>query len=574
MNVVKGDDMMNRQETNAEYVQFYDERIDEIAEEPIKRVPRSEGWKVIIADDEEAVHTMTKMVVRNFQFEGKGLYFMSAYSGEETLQLLQEHPDTAVILLDVVMETENAGLEVVKQIREQLGNDTVRIILRTGQSGQAPENEVIVNYDINDYKEKTELSVQKLNTMMISSLRTYRDIVRLKESEKALLKAKVEAEQANVAKSQFLANMSHELRTPLNGIMVTAQLLKTTVLNPEQLDYVDMLLDSTERLLPIIDDVLDFSKLEAGKMIFQERWFNLITMAESINKTYLPLARKKGLNFHLEVDESLPKWLCGDNGKLRQVLTNLIGNAIKFTETGEVRLSVIKHVQQVNAIKVHFIVSDTGIGIEAKKRDAIFSAFTQVDGSHTRNYGGTGLGLAISRQIVESMQGEIWVESKFEEGSAFHFTVVLNHGNCPFIVSDDMPMDDYDETVIHEQLKGMRVLIADDDLINRKVMESLLGNMGCVVDVSKDGMDVVRKMDRPCYDMVLLDVAMPELDGYEVAGKIRMRLEACEKYVPIIAISAYHGNKVIDKCVKAGMDGFMVKPIRSEVLYKMISQLI
>jgi len=568
--------MTKHSETNAEFIQFYDEvhpQTDETTPFDPKQ-SESKGWKVIIADDEEAVHTMTKMVVRNFQFEGKPLIFLSAYSGEETLHLLREHPDTAVILLDVVMETENAGLEVAKGIREDLGNDMVRIILRTGQSGQAPENEVIVNYDINDYKEKTELSVQKLNTMMISSLRTYRDIVRLKESEKALLRAKMLAEEANVAKSQFLANMSHELRTPLNGIMVTAQLLKTTPLDVEQVDYVDMLLDSTKRLLPIVNDVLDFSKLEAGKMTFRHHRFNMSSMVKSLSKTFIPLAKDKDLEFKYELDPELPKALCGDSGKLRQILTNLVGNAIKFTNQGTIKLAVKIHSQNADLMKLHFSVLDTGIGVASQDVQSIFNAFTQADGSHTRDFGGTGLGLAISKQIVEHMNGEIWVDSRSGKGSTFHFTTDLINGYCPFITSEDLDPNSFDEVFTLEKLKGLNILIAEDDLINRKVMESLLVNVGCTVEISSNGVDVLKKMENPCYDVILMDVSMPEVDGYEATKQIRENLAHCSTHIPIIAISAYDAMDVKEECANAGMDGFISKPIKSEELYQMISELL
>lgn len=570
--------MNNKYNINSEFVKFYDESRNYSSENYntsfCEDEQHNECWKVIIADDEEAVHTMTKMVVRNFRFEGKPLMFLSAYSGKETLNILRNNPDTAVVLLDVVMETENAGLEVAKRIREDLRNDTVRIILRTGQSGQAPENEVIVNYDINDYKEKTELSVQKLNTMMISSLRTFRDIVKLKESEKALMNAKVLAEESTLAKSHFLANMSHELRTPLNGILVTAQLLKTTDLSEEQEDYVNMLLDSTKRLLPIVNDVLDFSKLEAGKMAFKEESFKIQCVMESVYKSFVHMASDKNLGFEMKIESSMPKWVCGDSGKLRQILTNLIGNAIKFTDSGKIIMSVEMISNENGEVKFLFSVKDTGIGITKNNLDNIFNVFTQADDSTTRNYGGTGLGLSISKQIVEYMDGEIWVESDFGLGSSFYFTAVFTDDTCPVVTDEFFSRNEYKEDRIMEELSGYKVLIADDDLINRKVITSLLVNIGCEVDIATGGKDVLRKIEHKIYDIILMDVSMPELDGYETSLQIRLNQNNCDKRIPIIATSAFNFDEVNEKCLESGIDGFLPKPINANHLYQMIFKLV
>ncbi|MBY0430932.1 MAG: histidine kinase, partial [Rhodospirillales bacterium] len=366
-------------------------------------------------------------------------------SGAEALEMLARHDEVAVILLDVVMETDDAGLRVVRAIRKDMSNRAVRIILRTGQPGQAPEREVILGYDINDYKGKTELTAQKLFTTAIAALRSYDDIMaieagrreleRLLDIERAnqalrlenerMAAAKAEAEAIAKAKSDFVAMVSHEVRTPMNGIIGMSRLLQDEPTPEERQEYAGIILRSGEALLTILNDLLDSAKLEAGRLELENIDLDPVEVVEESLALMASRAAEKGLALASFIAPDVPGRVSGDPTRLRQVVINLVGNAIKFTEQGSVTVSVERVPVEPGAIGLRIGVHDTGIGISPEAQGRLFKEYAQADASTARKFGGTGLGLAICKRLCEMMGGSIGVDSVPGEGSTFWFTVLL-----------------------------------------------------------------------------------------------------------------------------------------------------
>lgn len=405
----------------------------------------SSVWKVLICDDDTSVHLVTKLALDGFKFAGRELEIISAFSGAEGIKILEKHPEIAVILQDVIMETNDAGLQAVKYIRDVLKNPFVRIILRTGQPSEFPESSVILNYDINDYKSKTELTAQKLFTTLVSSLRAYSTILSLAESQQKFAQinaklqelnlnleklvkertvelkiAKDQAERSNTAKSQFLRNMTHELRTPLNGILGYTQLLKKSNDPIERQKGLDIIQRSGNHLLSLINDILDLSKIEAGKLDLDHEPFHLDGLLSSLIDTFKLQASKQGIQIVYQSVGKIPELVYGDAKRLRQVIFNLMGNAIKFTQEGVVSLTV----QSTSNDKIRFDICDSGIGIASENLSKIFQSFEQVVNPADMQ-SGTGLGLSISQKLVTMMGGELNVTSTLGKGSNFWLEISL-----------------------------------------------------------------------------------------------------------------------------------------------------
>ncbi|MFN9395740.1 MAG: ATP-binding protein [Pseudanabaena sp.] len=405
----------------------------------------SSVWKVLICDDDTSVHLVTKLALDGFKFAGRELEIISAFSGAEGIKILEKHPEIAVIVQDVIMETNDAGLQAVKYIRDVLKNPFVRIILRTGQPSEFPESSVILNYDINDYKSKTELTAQKLFTSLVSSLRAYSTILSLAESQQKFAQinaklqelnlnleklvkertvelkiAKDQAERSNTAKSQFLRNMTHELRTPLNGILGYTQLLKKSNDPIERQKGLDIIQRSGNHLLSLINDILDLSKIEAGKLDLDHEPFHLDGLLSSLIDTFKLQASKQGIQIVYQSVGKIPELVYGDAKRLRQVIFNLMGNAIKFTQEGIVSLTV----QSTSNDKIRFDICDSGIGIASENLSKIFQSFEQVVNPADMQ-SGTGLGLSISQKLVTLMGGELNVTSTLGKGSNFWLEISL-----------------------------------------------------------------------------------------------------------------------------------------------------
>ncbi len=382
------------------------------------------------------------------------------------------------------------------------------------------------------------------------------------------LAATAAARAAAVAKSQFLANMSHEIRTPMNGVLGHAQHLAQLSLGPEQRSVVEDILRSGETLLHVIDDVLDFSKLEAGRLRLDPAPFDPRALAQDLRSLLGPRAAEAGIALEMVVEDDVPAWLLGDAGRIRQVLINLGGNAVKFTKQGSVTVRVRCDAVRDGVAGVRFEVSDTGIGIPASAFESIFDAFTQADASTTRRFGGTGLGLAISRDLVRCMGGELGVASEEGRGSSFWFVVPLPTCGAPAAAEATRTER---SAACPARSRPVRVLAAEDNVINQRVMVRLLEQLGCQVDLANDGAEAVERVSSGAYDLVLMDCQMPVLDGFDATHRIRVQGGTAAR-IPIIAVTAHALAGDRERCLAGGMDDYLTKPLRLDDLQRVLAR--
>lgn len=445
---------------------------------------------------------------------------------------------------------------------------------------------VLLRTDLQELRQKEQQQSEEIRNALEDARRLNQRLAEEKhnveEKEKVqqelienLKKARLEAESANRAKSDFLANISHEVRTPLHAVIGMTELLIETRLDNDQREYIDTLYSSAKMLLMLINDILDFSRIEAGRIDEEKEPFNLRQLLLDIVTIMKEKASCKGLVLAGEIDENIPKRLIGYSGYMKQVLLNLIQNAIKFTYRGHIMVSAKVVSENEDEVVLEISVQDTGIGIPEEQQDKVFDPFTQIDASSTRKEGGTGLGLAIVRKLVAFMGGAVQIKSSEREGSTFSFTLSFEKlkdvGNHAVIEHEGTALEK-NRTVAEKALEQKEVLLVEDNTINQKVAKAMLEKMGYKIDIAFNGAEAVDALQQKNYGLVLMDLQMPVMDGYEATRTIRSSGEVLNSEVPIVAMTANATKEDRQQCLDAGMDDYVPKPVERKVMMNMLKR--
>jgi len=502
----------------------------------------------------------------------------------ERYQIIVEKANDIILFIDHegnILEVNDAAVRMYGYTFEEFLSMTIFDLRRMEKAGyimkqiEVAQKEGIIFETIHYRKDGScfpaEVSSQgnKLGDKRVI-LSIVRDITERKKHEEILISTMKKAEEANAAKAQFLANMSHEIRTPMNGIIGMTDLALVAECEEEQKEYLRIVKSSTMSLLRVLNDILDYSKMEAGKIDLEEVPFNLLNTITEVIELFDVSAKQKGLTLSLYFDSQIPAILIGDSLRLRQVLSNLVGNGIKFTSHGEVTIRVTMEEGHENKVKIRFLVTDTGIGISKDKLDKLFKRFSQVDESNTRQFGGTGLGLAISQKLVEIMGGKISVESQDGIGSQFFFTAsfkVQEEEQC--LVADASNPKEFNSL---EKLQTQSILLVEDDIVSRKIVTHFLMKHGFKVIAVENGKEAVTILQKENFDLILMDINMPYLDGYSVTAILRSNQENMNYSTPIIAMTAYALKGDREKCLEAGIDDYLSKPINLNEFLEMVQR--
>ncbi len=549
----KGDKTENPTDDSDELL-FAEDTVPLAKEAPTGIDRKEKPWLMLVVDDDEGVHAVTKFGLKGFSFMGRPIEMLHAYSAKEAQEILAQSGQVAVALVDVVMESNQAGLELVNHIRHARADNKMRIVLRTGQPGYAPERDVMMKYEINDYRSKAELTHDRLITTVASALRNFSDLHELQRSRQERAAAKAQSE----AKSLFLASMSHEIRTPMNGVIGMLDLLRVTDLTPDQLELVDTCSDSASMLLTIINDILDFSKMEAGKLKLAPTPTSIEEIVASVVDVVAPRAWQKDLEIIMELAPDVPDVVSADPVRLKQILINLAGNAVKFTRRGHVtvRVETVAMTPDQSEASVRFLVEDTGIGISAEQQKRLFNAFEQAEDTTASQFGGTGLGLAISRRLVELMGGRIGVKSSLGDGATFWFDI-------------QMSVDLLAPEIRHE-LKGKRFAVVGDMSELSRVSAKTLEGHGAQAAVFKSADDFFEFARTEAKGAIFDGVVMNEVvDGMHCLRAIRgMQDFPTLTDTPVLVMVRRNNMTLIERCRNEGVSHFTYKPLRPNLLMR------